>query len=462
MTVKRRLFISNILMIVVPVTLCAVLAAVMSLAAFGGRSFGDERFYQAKNSIAALDAAAYDGDGLLSVADAIAQKYGNDHIAVFVYGEGRPLGAPAPAAPLLPAALAAVGTHTLTLDRTALFVRVVGEYHIILANTDYYSADDMSYLRYRVITGFVLFILIAAIIFLTNRILTRVMVKSIMTPIDTLSYGVGQIRDGNLGFRLDYSAKDEFEPVCAAFNGMADRLQWLEDARHKDEESRKELIAGISHDLRTPLTSIKAYLEGIENGVAKSPERLQKYLGTIKSKADDLEHIISRLFLFSKLDIGEFPMDTEPADIGSAILGISNGLADEYRSRGLTLTVGAVTRGVFANIDKVWLRNVIINILENSAKYKTAEKGTVLIECARTDANVEIRLTDDGPGVPTDALGKLFDVFYRVDPARNTKGSGLGLAISARVVGHMGGSMSARLPREGGLEITVRLPIVPK
>jgi signal transduction histidine kinase len=308
--------------------------------------------------------------------------------------------------------------------------------------------------------GFGMLALIIVIIVVTNRILTRVMVRSIMAPIDVLSYGVAQIREGNLTFRLDYSGKDEFGPVCAAFNDMAERLQRLENIRRSDEESRKELIAGISHDLRTPLTSIKAYLEGIEKGVAESPERRRKYLEIIGKKTADLEHIIHQLFLFSKLDIGEFPMDTELLNVGRTVSEIAGGLTEEYRDKGLLLALRQSPPNIFIKADAVWLRNVMINILENSAKYKAAEIGRVTIECGESAGDVEIALTDDGPGVPEAALDKLFDVFYRTDPSRNTKGSGLGLAISERIVRRMGGKIFARLQQGGGLAIVLRFPAV--
>ncbi|MDR1320538.1 MAG: HAMP domain-containing histidine kinase, partial [Gracilibacteraceae bacterium] len=272
------------------------------------------------------------------------------------------------------------------------------------------------------------------------------------------SYGVAQIREGNLTFRLDYSGKDEFGPVCAAFNDMAERLQRMENMRRSDEESRKELIAGISHDLRTPLTSIKAYLEGIDKGVAESPERRQKYLEIIGRKTADLEHIINQLFLFSKLEIGEFPMHTELLPLGRTVSELVSGLAEEYGHKGLHLELSQGAPDVFVRADPLWLRSVVINILENSAKYKTAETAAVIVACGEADGYAEITLTDDGPGVPEAALDKLFDVFYRADPSRNTKGSGLGLAVSARIIRHMGGRISARLPQSGGLSIVLRLP----
>jgi signal transduction histidine kinase len=113
------------------------------------------------------------------------------------------------------------------------------------------------------LAGAMLLMMLAAI-FITNRILTRRVLNSVTAPLDTLSYGVEQIKSGCLSFRLDYLGQDEFSPVCAAFNEMAERLQSSEESRRLDENSRRELIAGISHDLRTPLTSVKAYIEGLE------------------------------------------------------------------------------------------------------------------------------------------------------------------------------------------------------
>jgi signal transduction histidine kinase len=464
MTIKRRLFISNNLMIIIPVVLCILFAAVMSLAMigvfgnFGGRSLDDDRFYQAKASIIALDAAAQGEDELLGAVDGIAESNKSEHISVFIYKSGQPIGAPALYTPLLQTALGEAGTHTWIFDHTALFARAVDEYHIILMNTNYYLNDDATYRSY-VAISLVMLLLIIATIVVTNRILTRAIVKNIMVPIDALSYGVEQIREGNLTFRLDYSGKDEFDPVCAAFNDMAERLQKLENMRRSDEANRKELIAGISHDLRTPLTSIKAYLEGIDKGVAESPERRQRYLGIIKSKTDDLEHIINQLFLFSKLDVGEFPMNTECLNIGRSVSEIAVGLADEYKDKGLLLELRPCPSDLFICADAAWLRNVIINILENSAKYKVAEIGRVIIECGESDGCVDIALTDDGPGVPGTALDKLFDVFYRTDPSRNTEGSGLGLAISERIVSLLGGRIFARLPQGGGLAVVLRFPV---
>jgi hypothetical protein len=170
-------------------------------------------------------------------------------------------------------------------------------------------------------------------------------------------------------YRIAYAARDEFAGVCADFNEMAGRFLDMVNARQKDDENRRELIAGISHDLRTPLTSIKAYIEGLEAGVAATPESRARYINTIKSKAGDLEHIIAQLFLFSKLDIGSFPFRMETFDIGLALSEFVKTAGEEYRQKGLCLDLAENTRGIRVTADRVQLGNVFANILENSVKY---------------------------------------------------------------------------------------------
>lgn len=128
--------------------------------------------------------------------------------------------------------------------------------------------------------------LIVTAVLMTNRFLTKFVFRRIERPLDILVSGVHEIQDGNLAYRIDYHEKDEFYSVCTDFNHMAEQLQRSIEQTEREERSRKELIAGISHDLRTPLTSIKAYIEGLMKGVAQTPERQQKYMRTIREKAN--------------------------------------------------------------------------------------------------------------------------------------------------------------------------------
>jgi signal transduction histidine kinase len=304
---------------------------------------------------------------------------------------------------------------------------------------------------------FGVFFFLALFVIISNALTYRFS-RTIIRPLDILSEGVRQIHDNNLAYRVVYKNDDEFRPVCEAFNEMAGKLEKSLAQRQKDEANRRELIAGISHDLRTPLTSIKGYLEGLETGVAATPEMQERYFATIKNKSADLEHIIEQLFLFSKLDMDEFPLALRRVDLTLAVSDMIQEAENEYARRGLTLQLGETQKGLFVDADVLWLRNVIINILENSVKYKTKTQGTMTITCSGGAPCAELRLSDDGPGVTAEQLEKLFDVFYRSDPSRNKKGSGIGLAIGRKIIERMGGAIHAELPEAGGLAVVIRLP----
>jgi signal transduction histidine kinase len=295
-----------------------------------------------------------------------------------------------------------------------------------------------------------------------NNFSTYHLTKKIVKPLGPLIEGARHIQNNNFSYRIEYREEDEFRAVCDAFNEMAAKLEEATVRRQNEEANRRELIAGISHDLRTPLTTIKGYLEGLESGVASTPKMREHYLKTIKNRAGDMGHIIEQLFLFSKLDMNEFPLAAQQVDIGRAISDMIEDLAHEYEMRGIDIVFSEMAHNAVASVDTFRLRNVIVNILENSARYKTEERGSVTIGVSAADDSVLLRFADDGPGVSADALPRLFDVFYRADPSRNKKGSGLGLAISAKTIERMGGAIHAELPAAGGLAIVISLPLMEK
>ena len=298
------------------------------------------------------------------------------------------------------------------------------------------------------------------LVFLINRFMAIHIYKSIATPLDVLTYGVNEISNGNLDYRIDYTTKDEFSSVCDAFNEMAAELSKMTRQQQREEQSRKVLIAGISHDLRTPLTSIKAYVVGFENGIAKTPAMQKKYLATINQKACELEYIINQLFLFSKLDVGDFPFLFEAVNIGDELKQLVADMKEEYAQKGVSLIIDNLPTDAYCSIDIIQFGNVIQNIWSNTAKYKTRECAVSTITCEETQEHITISVYDDGPGVKEEALDKLFDIFYRTDDSRQNValGSGLGLAISAKIINSFQGTICARNHTNGGLRIDITLP----
>ena len=415
MTIKRRLFISNILMIVLPIILTAVMFSIMVFTFAGIMGIDHNLIRHGDVSIVYIDEA-----------DAILQE----------------------------------GSYTQIATNISMYQLDTGRYIMVFPagflDDWWWLIGDDGPPRHALIV----FLFLLLIVFFTNLALTKYISRYIMNSIDTLANGVREISDGNLTYRIKYNKGDEFDAVCTDFNEMAFRLSDMVKQRQIDENNRKELIAGISHDLRTPLTSIKAYIEGLKKGVASTPQMQEKYLDTIQRKTEDIEYIISQLFLFSKMDIGEFPFNFEIVDIGDELDKIVAGFTDEYRERGLAISLKETTQGVFVSLDTVQFRNVVQNILDNSVKYGSKDNAYAEVICQKEGEHISITIRDNGPGVSEEMLTKMFDVFYRGDISRNnpSEGSGLGLAISSKIIERLGGSISAENVVGGGLRISITLP----
>ncbi|MDO5518294.1 MAG: HAMP domain-containing sensor histidine kinase [Clostridium sp.] len=314
----------------------------------------------------------------------------------------------------------------------------------------------------KIVVTYVTIVVIISIVIITitNWILSSKIYKSFIKPLELLSYGADQIKKGNLDFDMKYEEEDEFRQVCNDFDEMRMRLQDSVQSKLKYEENRKELVAGISHDLRTPLTVIKGYVEGLIDGVANTEEKQKKYLNTIFHKACEMNNLVDSLFLFSKLDTGKFPFKFDIIDIGDYISGFYNLAKDEFIKKNLKLEYKNLTADdIKVKIDCREIDRVITNILENSVKYNINENKKSKILLYEENDNAVLEISDNGQGVNEEMLDKLFDSFYRGDPSRTRsgEGSGLGLSISKYIVEAHEGKIEA-FNREG-LTIKITLPI---
>jgi len=338
----------------------------------------------------------------------------------------------------------------------ALYHSDLGDFIVVLP--DYYAAALADFADGQNFVLPVILFYLFAVVVLANILLARYITRRIMKPVNTLASGVREISDGNLTHRIDYNGGDEFDAVCADFNEMAARLHDMVAQRQADENSRKELIAGISHDLRTPLTSVKAYIEGLKKGVAATPEMQEKYLDIIQSKTDDIEYIIKQLFMFSQIDIGEFPLNIQTVDIGVELTKMVSEFSTEYQSLDIALALNI--HGECVAVDIIQFKNVVQNILSNSAKYCNRADARAEISCRCSEDGISIAIEDNGTGVPEEKLQKIFDVFYRSDESRHNPGSGLGLAISSKIIKRLGGTIHAENVPTGGLRVVITLPKV--
>ena len=227
------------------------------------------------------------------------------------------------------------------------------------------------------------------------------------------------------------------------------------------EDNRKELIAHISHDLKTPITSIKGYIEGIRDGVADTPEKRVRYIQTIYTKAVDMDHLIDELFLFSKLDLGKVPFEFERIDIKDYLTDYFEELSFDLRKQNVDLNFQFTPNGIYHVLaDREKFKRVLANIINNSLKYMDKDKKELKITLHSTDENVEISISDNGPGIPDESIPFIFNQFYRAEQSRNklTGGSGLGLSIAKMIIEEHNGEIKLESTLLVGTKITIYLP----
>lgn len=292
--------------------------------------------------------------------------------------------------------------------------------------------------------------LLAAVAF-TNWYLTRSLFRHIEAPLDALVQGVQRVRDGDLETPIAYAGADEFKAACDTVDEMAARLRATLDEQQRQQQKKQELIAGMSHDLKSPLAAIRAYTEALLEGVARDESARRRYLQTIYARETELEALVNRLFELAKLGASEYPVQLQSLALREELTELA-----ESGSEGLAVSLEKVG-GERVQADKELLARIVHNLFDNSRKYGATH---VRLSSAAADGSVELRFADDGPGVPESQLDSLFDAFYRGDAARTKPagGSGLGLAVVKEAAERMHGTAKAENAPGGGLCVVLTLP----
>ena len=292
-------------------------------------------------------------------------------------------------------------------------------------------------------------------IVLTNIYLTHKLFKHISGPLNILTAGVDRIMEGDLDTPIAYGEYDEFKAACDAVDEMAARLKASLEEQQAEQQKKQELIAGMSHDLKSPLTSIRAYTEALMEGVAKDEAARQRYLQTIHAKETDIEAMVNRLFAFAKTDMSEYPTDIRNVNLFENVQNISN----EWKSDKAVIHVD-ISPELNVLADTELLRRILSNLISNSIKYGGRVCINIDITADTEEDTAVICFMDDGVGVPEEQLPKIFDVFYRTDAARTApgEGSGIGLAVVKKAVEQMHGSIYAENAEDGGLAVVFTLP----
>ncbi|BAH05079.1 HAMP domain-containing sensor histidine kinase [Clostridium kluyveri] len=290
------------------------------------------------------------------------------------------------------------------------------------------------------------FIIAILAIFLISSVLTSILVsyifsKKILTPITLLKESMSKIRDGELNFEIAETGDKEIRELCTDFEQMRIKLKDSINAKMKYDDNRKLLISSISHDLKTPITSIEGYVQGILDGVANTPEKLEHYLKTIHKKTIQIDNMIDDLLLYSKLNLKQIPFNYERTDIVDYFNYCILENEPELNKFNIKINLqNHLKNSKYVMIDKERFMRVILNIIDNSRKYMDKEEGKIIIFLRETASSIIIEIKDNGCGINENDVNKIFNKFYRGDSSRsNASGSGLGLAISKQIVeGHNG------------------------
>lgn len=265
-------------------------------------------------------------------------------------------------------------------------------------------------------------------------VISKILSDFVLLPLKELNYAAERIGTGDLDFKIRYDRDNEFGRLCQEFDTMKDKLQVSIRKQAVYENSRKELIASITHDLKTPLTSIIGYVEGLQDGVVSNPETIHNYLNVIHDKSTRLDHLIDDLFTFTQLELEKFTVNVVSTLMTNMLTEYTNTKIREYQSNTkVAFIVREPLTEALMNIDDFRIGQVLENLINNAEKFT---KSYIKLYTDSDELFYNIYIEDDGIGISSADLPFIFDYFYQCDKARETKrkGTGLGLAICKQLI----------------------------
>ncbi len=283
---------------------------------------------------------------------------------------------------------------------------------------------------------------------------------SIVDPLKKVQLATENIKNGNLDFKMEINSKDEIGELYVDFEEMRQRLKDNAEEKIEADKRDREFISNISHDLKTPLTSIRGYCEGIMDGVASTPEKMDKYIRTIYTKTNEMDDLINQLTLYSKIERKSVPFDFAQVSATEYFGECAKALELELDAQSIRFSYENLLKEDCALIvDEEQIRRVLNNIVGNSVKYAHVSPLEITMKLEDAGGNVRVSLADNGVGISPKDLPHVFDRFYRADTSRNrsTGGSGIGLSIVKSIIEEHGGTVWAGSEKDKGTVISFLL-----
>lgn len=287
-----------------------------------------------------------------------------------------------------------------------------------------------------------MFLAIVLILVLTSMVLTQWIHKSVFSPINRLNLAMQKIAEGNFEYTLESNDDNEIGELYRNYEDMRLRLKETTEEKMQNEKQNRELISNITHDLKTPITAIKGYVEGIIDGVADTPEKRDKYLRTIYTKANDMDRLINELTYYSSIDNNRIPYNFQRINVADFFEDCVEDVGLDLESKNIRLNYSnLVNPGTRIIADPEQLKKVINNIVGNSIKYMDKDDGVIDIRLLDEVDSIRVEIEDNGKGIAAKDLANIFERFYRTDASRNSTkgGSGIGLSIVKKIIEDHGG-----------------------
>lgn len=296
-----------------------------------------------------------------------------------------------------------------------------------------------------------MFVAILLIMVFIGLTLTWWIRRGVFNPVNKLNVAMRKIKEGNFEYVLETGAGGEIGDLYRNYEDMRLRLKESTEENRENEKQNRELISNISHDLKTPITAIKGYVEGIMDGVADTPEKMDKYIKTIYNKANDMERLINELTYYSGIDNNRIPYNFHRINVADYFGDCVEEVGMDLEQKNIKLNYSnLVNPDTLVIADPEQMKKVINNIISNSVKYMDKIQGVIDIRILDEADSIRIEIEDNGKGIAQKDLSRIFERFYRTDASRNSAqgGSGIGLSIVKKIIEDHGGYIWAT-GREG-------------